>query len=123
MLSDIAMTAVSHTLSFGCFLKLIPYKWDSINYQLSLPTQKFHMWIFNCHRIFMFILGIIVGIRFLTFVHDKDVPAAIRVLHLVWVLAYFLTNICFLQFQLKRQEIMYFGNLLFDYIVKTRSGI
>jgi len=124
MLSDAALRAVDHTLTFGCFIKLFPYKWNSRTKELSLPTRKYwyHTWLFNCHLLYMLVLGVICWIRFLIFIKVKGVPAQVRVLHLVWALGYALTIFCFFQFHRKKTEIMHFGNLLFKYILESRKG-
>jgi hypothetical protein len=48
-------------------------------------------------------------------------PARVRVMNILWTLAYFLTTICFLQFQQSGEQIMNFGNALLAFIEDSRS--
>jgi len=122
MLTNTALAAVSHTLRFGCWLRIFPYKWDSIKYQLSVPNNRLNTWLFNFHGIYMLILGVIVSLRFILFTRVENVPPQVLILHLLWVLSYILTTVCFIQFWHRKHEIMEFCNLLFKHILESRSG-
>jgi len=122
MLSNLSLAVVSQTFRYGCFLNIFPYKWNPTTYQLSLPTKRKDIWLYNTHCLYMFFLGIICGVRFVLYFQVKDLPGPIRVFHVGWALAYLLTNICFLQFHLKKEAIMSFTNQLFKYIIQSRKG-
>jgi len=122
MLSSYGLTAVSQTMKYGCFLNILPYKWDSKTYQLSLPRKPKDTWLHKLHCLYMFILGITCGARFLYYFLVKDLPGPFRVFHVGWSMGYLLTNLCFLQFHLEKTAIMNFSNQLFKYIIVSRKG-
>jgi len=116
------LTSLGQSLKFGCGLNIIPYKWDSKSYQLSLPTRRWDIWFHRIHSLYMLCMGIIVDIRFFQFFRVKGLPASVLALHGGWGLAYLLTNICFLQFYLNREPIMNFSNQILKYVIKSKNG-
>lgn len=117
MLSFKAAKALRRMLRFGCFIKFLPYEWDEhLNRIRDAPA--WHLFLYQLHHLVAFAMTIFSTTRFaLTFRHGADpVPDLIRTMSALWVLAYALENVCYIQLHIKKDQIRFYVNALLDFI-------
>jgi len=113
-----AINGFMHMLcNVGCF---IPYTWNSELLQVStMPKKKLR--IYNMHKWIHYIHSGWILARLLQSLQWEDVPHRIIIIHSIWAMALCLSDIAFIQYDQKRQEIQDFSNQLFNFI-KKHSG-
>jgi hypothetical protein len=121
MISETAIRVVSTFLSYGCNkFRLFPYHWDEEKRRLAHASRR-HLFLYNTHRWIFWVMTVWCYGRFIQAATWDNVTNRIRAIHSIWIFAYSLESLCYLQFQLKRQEIKYFVNSLFAYIEKHKG--
>jgi len=119
MISRSALNFVSFSFSFFCnVIQVCPYTWDPLKYQLSRPN-KYRLWIYNFHKFHQRCLFAFVWIRLFVLFTWKNEMFRTYEVHGIWLAAFSLSQVCFYQYDQKRDEIMWYGNALFDYIKKN----
>lgn len=112
MLSPKAKTGFLCTLQLGCFVKFIPYKWNS-NSKLLNPPSPFHVKIFNFHKNLMYSYTLFMVLRLIQASKSSGhFPLQQKILSASWTNAFVITSVGFFQLELRQMEIMHYANRL-----------
>ena len=114
MINKTARLSVSMMLHIGCnIFYMFPYEWDPVKYRLVKPSTNVHLQIHTRQRYLHYAIRLCVTFRLLLLMTWEDVPIRTYQLHSLFIFAYALSSFCFLQFELRRHEIMVFSNAVF----------
>ncbi|OXA42963.1 hypothetical protein Fcan01_22386 [Folsomia candida] len=122
MLSERAISAVHCLLDVGSGLKLFPFDWDPKEKCVKRAGKR-HRFYFKIHKFINIAMNIFAAVRLVQALHRGKFPLLFRVLNTVWIFAYTLTTICFVQFDRKEGEILQFVNCLLAYVKRTSKKV
>ncbi len=112
MLSPKAKTGFIYTIQLGCFIKFIPYKWNSKFKQLT-PPSSLHRKIFNFHKNLMYSYTLFMVLRLIQASKSPGhFPLQQKILSASWTNAFVITSVGFFQLELRQVEIMHYANRL-----------
>lgn len=110
MLSPSAKNSLFFTFQLGCFLRLIPYKWNKNLQQFSHSAS---LKLFNLHRNLVYSYTTFMVLRLLHASRPtNNFPLQQRILSASWTNAFIITAVGFYQLQFRRTSIMHFANRL-----------
>lgn len=121
MLTHTGISALYKLLDVGCGLNLFPFEWDTKE-KIVRKARKRNKFYFNIHKTALYGITLFSGVRLIQAMSRGNFPLLYRILNMVWLAAYILTAICFIQFQLKECEILQFVNCLLVYIKKDKGN-
>ena len=123
MLTKAARNAFRQVLRIGCFFRICPFRWDNFRNRLNPKITKWDELIFNLHGIIQCFMVIFSMVRFWLGLKEKEMPPRIRIMSLVWILAYILGIQIFFQFVFHRRQIVFFTNTLLHYIDESKVHV
>ena len=121
MLTHHGRSVFYQIMKWGCLLKVYPFTWDAQNLRFEHMSTWQHRIIFHIHRTLVCSAGIFALFRFGTHFNVTDISPRLRTMGLVWALAYLQTIFNYIQFELRKCEIMQFSNSLFAALEKSAN--
>ncbi|OXA49513.1 hypothetical protein Fcan01_16031 [Folsomia candida] len=118
MLTATGVSAVCHFLDVGSALKLFPFDWD-VKQQCFKRAGRRHRFYFKLHKLINLFMNVLAAGRLMQATRRAYFPLVLRILNTVWLMAYTLTTLCFVQFETKEGEILQFVNCLLRYVRRT----
>jgi len=122
MLHKKGLKTMTLFLHFGCnLMKFYPYAWNRRTFRMEVPSRS-HLFIYNVHRWIHWMEALFVWGRLLQSLTWENRALRIVLLNTAWSGAMFLSSLCYLQFETRREGMMSFTNSLFDFIRKPSSN-
>ena len=121
MLTARAWDALAQVMDIGCRLKFFPYEWNRIKRRLNSNISVSHSIIFNFHGFVQLSMLIFSVVQLLLGLGDYTMPPRLRVMNLLWILAYIHGLQGFYELKYKRGGILCISNAVFDYIEEQIS--
>ena len=116
MLTKTASNAVGHVMEIGCFLNFFPYKWNKITRRLEPKITISHNIVFNFHGFTQCFMCLFSVVRFWLGLSEVGMPPRIRIMNMLWILAYIHGIQGFFELKYRKNQILLFSNTLFQYI-------
>lgn len=111
--------AIGFTMWSTCYFKFCPYRWDEENYRFKRANQR-HLilhWIVLAVEISA---SLFTFIRFAGMIGDSEPRPFIMAS--IFTIARTIEMLCFIQFHIHREEIMFFANEVFAYMTKNQES-
>jgi len=121
-----ASKAFKRALSFGCYAKLYPYKFDSEHSSLQRLKLPLHRKLHVFQKIIMYFITVFALLRFAQAMTNPYFPLLLKVLNVAWAAAYVLSSLGFLQFEYNEDQIRNFINCMMksmDASAKIKFGL